>query len=177
MKRFLLALLILIIYNYSPAQGKYEQPALISSAGQSADVTLAGMLLKKISVNYKIAALATENDLNGYKTLIIVPGYSSKGLGAAGISREQEMDRVEKLIAAAKKKKMRVLMMHIGGTARRGAQSDDFNQISAEVSEAMIVVKQGDEDKFFSRIASQKKIKISIVEKMADIVEVIKPMF
>jgi len=177
MKKIILILLILFTYNYAPAQGKFEQPALISSAGQSADVTLAGMLLKKINVNYKIEALASENDLNGYKTLIIVPGYSSKGLGAAGISREQEMDRVEKLITTARKKKMRVLMMHIGGTARRGAQSDDFNQISVEASEAMIVVKQGDEDKFFSKLASQKRIKITLVEKMADIVEVLKPIF
>jgi hypothetical protein len=156
------------IFLFPQNDVKFEKPILISSAGQSADVTLAGMLLKKNNTEYKSLPMAKENDLEGIKTLIIVPGFSSKGLGAAGISRDQEKARVASLISAAKKKNLKILMLHLGGTARRGQQSDDFNEMVAEASSYMIVVKQGDEDKFFSKIATNKKIGIKLVNKMAD---------
>ncbi len=156
---------------------KFEKPILISSAGQSADVTLAGMLLKKSKTEYKALPMAKEADLEGINTLIIVPGFSSKGLGAAGISRDQEKARVNALVNAAKKKNIKILMLHIGGTARRGQQSDDFNQIAAESSTHMIVVKQGNEDKFFTKIASDKKIGIKVVDKMADAAAALKEVF
>ena len=60
-------------------------------------------------------------------------------------------------------------MIHIGGNARRKGQSDAFNQLSAEASVRMIVVKQVDEDGFFSDIAKEKKIPITLVEKIAEV--------
>ena len=145
----------------------FEQPVLISSAGQSADVTLAGMLFKKLKLDYKVVNLAKPSDLENIKTLVIVPGFSSKGLGAAGISREDEMKRVKELLTSAKKNKIKILMLHIGGNARRGNQSDDFNQLAAESSSYMIVVSQADEDKFFSNISKKTKIPIKLVDKIA----------
>jgi len=172
-------LVVVLMSSFTSAQSdkKFDQPVLITSAGQSADVTLAGMLFKKAGINYKIEALAKENNLDGIKTVVIIPGYSSKGLGAAGISRDQEKARINALILAAKKKNINILMIHIGGTARRGQQSDDFNELSAESSIAMIVVKQGDEDKFFTKIAGNKKIKISLVDKMAEVSNELKKIF
>jgi len=172
-----LTVLIISSVGFSQSGKKYEQPILVTSAGQSADVVLAGMILKKMNLNYKIKPLAKENELDGIKTLIIVPGFSSKGLGAAGISREQEKTRITNLISAAKRLNIKIVMLHIGGTARRGQQSDDFNELSAEASSDMIVVKQGDEDKFFTNIASTKKIKIQIVEKIAAVTEALKKIF
>ncbi len=156
---------------------KFEQPVLISSAGQSADVALAGILFKKLKLDYKAINLAKETDLNGIKTLVIVPGFSSKGLGAAGISREDEMRRVKELLNSAKKRKIKIVMLHIGGNARRGNQSDDFNKLAAESSSYMIVVSQGNEDKFFSRISSDKKIPIELVDKIAQASEPIEKLF
>ena len=68
-------------------------------------------------------------------------------------------------------------MLHIGGNARRGNQSDDFNKLVAESSSYMIVVNQGDEDKFFSNIAADKKVTIKLVEKIVDATEPIKELF
>lgn len=172
-------LIVILMAGFISAQSdkKYEQPILITSAGQSADVTLAGMLFKKAGINYKIEALAKENHLDGVKTLVIIPGFSSKGLGAAGISRDQEKARINALILAAKKKNIKIIVVHIGGTARRGQQSDDFNQLSAEASSDMVIVKQGDEDQFFTKIANSKKIKISLVNKMSDVSNELKKLF
>ena len=143
---------------------KYEKPILISSAGQSADVTLAGTLFKKIKIDVTVLPLAKKSDLNGMKTLVVVPGFSSKGLGAAGISREQEFDRIKELIA-------------FGGVARRGNQSDDFNQMVANASDVMIVVKTGNTDQFFSNIANQRKVNIKIIDKIADAIPVMQELF
>ena len=149
------------------AKAQFEQPLLISSAGQSADVKLVGMLAKKQKLDAKIVEMAQPSDLDGIKTLIIVPGFSSKGLGAAGVSQKDEMERVVALVEAANKAGIPIVTLHIGGTARRGGQSDGFNKLAAESSKQMIVVQQGDEDKFFSNIAEEKNIPLEVVPKIA----------
>jgi hypothetical protein len=148
----------------------YQQPILITSAGQSADVTLAGSLCKKAGLEAKVIPAATVADLKGFKTLMIVAGFSSKGLGAAGTSREQELERVKKLIAASREAKLPILTLHIGGKARRGSQSDDFNKLAAEAGHSLIVVKQGNEDGFFTKIAGERRTKITVVDKIAGVV-------
>jgi hypothetical protein len=180
MKKLVLFVFIcfsMVAFAKSPSTGKFAQPILVTSAGQSADVSLAGTLLKKLNLNYKVSNLATESELSGIKTLIIVPGFSSKGLGAAGISREKELERVEKIIKAAKAKSIKVIMLHLGGKARRGAQSDDLCQMAANASSLMVVVKQGDEDQFFTHIATRKNIPIDVVGKMADSLTPLKEAF
>ncbi len=146
-----------------------EQPILITSAGQSADVKLVGMLAKQQKLDAKVVGMAKSADLEGVKTLVIVPGFSSKGLGAAGVSQKDEMDRVVALVAAAKEKKIPIVTVHIGGSARRGGQSDDFCKVAATDSERLVVVAQGDEDKYFTKIAEAKKIPIDVVVKIADV--------
>ena len=180
MKRLALFVVICLTmgaFAKNPLAGKFAQPILITSAGQSADVSLAGTLLKKLNLNYKVSNLASESELSGMKTLLIVPGFSSKGLGAAGISREKELERVEKLIKAAKAKGIKIVMLHLGGKARRGAQSDDLCQMAANASSLMVVVKQGDEDQFFTHIAAKKNIPIEVVGKMADALTPLKEAF
>lgn len=147
---------------------KFEQPVLISSAGQSADVKLVQLLANKQKLDSKTVLMATPDDLNGIKTLIVVPGFSSKGLGAAGVSQQQEFERVKTLIEKANAMKIPIVMVHIGGSARRKGQSDAFNQFVADNSKQMIVVRQGDEDGFFTQIANSKKIPLAIVDKISE---------
>nr|MBN2278080.1 hypothetical protein [candidate division Zixibacteria bacterium] len=174
----LIALLSLVISAAAQeTPPKFQQPILISSAGQSADMKLIEKLAGKEKLETKAVNMAQPSDLDGIKTLILVPGFSSKGLGAAGVSQNDEMARVEVLIKAAQEKKIDIVMVHIGGTARRKGQSDAFNKISAEASKQMIVVSQGDEDKFFTNIAKEKNIPIEIVEKIIDTAEPLGKLF
>jgi hypothetical protein len=145
----------------------FKVPILITSAGQSADVTLAGSLCKKANLEAKALPSAVPADLKGVNTLLIVPGFSSKGLGAAGTSKEDEMQRVRTLIAAARSAKIPILVIHIGGMARRGTQSDDFNRTAVEAARHLIVVKQGNEDGFFTALAAEHHIRIEVVDKIA----------
>ena len=167
MKKITLSIVVLFIALTVLSQGKFKEPILITSAGQSADVKLAKLLAKRQKLNAVTKLMAKDADLLGVKTLIIVPGFSSKGLGAAGISQEDELKRVKALIKKANSLKIPIVMMHIGGVARRGGQSDDFCKISAENCKSMIVVKQGNKDSFFTKIATIKKITIAEVDRIS----------
>ncbi len=159
--------LISVLFSNVQAQ-KFEQPVLISSAGQSADVKLVKMLAQRQKLNATTVLMAKATDLTGMKTLIIVPGFSSKGLGAAGVSQQEEFERVKALVSSADEMKIPIILVHIGGNARRKGQSDSFNQLVADHSKAMIVVKQGDEDGFFTDISKGKKIPLTLVDKIAE---------
>ncbi len=172
-----LAILVMLAPLLVRAEDKLEQPILISSAGQSADMKLVGMLAKKQELDAKAVNMATVADLEGIKTLIFVPGFSSKGLGAAGVSQKDETDRVAKLVDAAKEKGIPIVTVHIGGMARRKGQSDSFNKLVAEASKTIIIVKQGDEDGFFTDIAKAKEIPLESVDKIADVAEPLGKLF
>lgn len=174
---FIMLLIVTSAGLFSQSKPKFDQPVLITSAGQSADVTIAGTIFKRANVQAKAIPLAKAADLEGVKTLVVVAGFSSKGLGAAGISREQELARVESILQAAREKKLKIMTLHIGGKARRGNQSDDFNKMAAEVASYLLVVKQGNEDQFFSKIATEKKIAIDVVDKIVDAVQPVAKAF
>jgi hypothetical protein len=162
----LLFVIILTSKLYAQDEIKFKQPILISSAGQSADVKLAGLLLKKQELDSKTVTLAKPADLEGVNTLIIVPGFSSKGLGAAGISADEENERLVKLIDAAKEKNIPIVLLHIGGKARRKGQSDEFIKTAANAAKYMIVVEQGNEDNLFTELSASLKIPLVLVEKI-----------
>ena len=145
-----------------------KQPILITSAGQSADVLMVKILAQKAGLQFTFDKLATPDKLKDHNTLILVSGGSTKGLGAAKIDKQQELDRIQQLIAAAKKANINILTMHMGGKARRGKLSDEFNQLAAQSADCLIVVKSGDDDLFFSKTAGEKKIQIHLIEKIMD---------
>jgi len=151
----------------------FEQPFLVTTAGQSVDVKLAGVLLDRLGVTYTSDPAATGASLDGVKTLLIVPGYSSKGLGSAGVSRADELDRVEGILAAAEEAGVPVLALHLGGKARRGVQSDDFNAMVVKSSKMLVIVAQGNEDGFFTDLCEAGDIPMTSVKSMA---ETMKPL-
>jgi hypothetical protein len=156
---------------------KFASPILISSAGQSADVKMVGMMTKRLQLDAKVEMMPKPEQLAGIKTLIIVPGFSSKGLGAAGISQKDEMARVTALINAADQKKIPILMVHIGGTARRLGQSDAFNELAAKHAKYMLVVEQGNSDGFFTKLAGETKTPLGIVKKIPDTMPALEKLF
>ena len=87
---------------------KAETPVLITSCGQSPGPTTVKIVLQRLKLAYDIDPLATPETLQAkakagtpYKSLIIVMGASLKGMGAAGISMDDELKRAAALIACA----------------------------------------------------------------------------
>ena len=150
------------------AEGIFEQPLLITSAGQNAEVQIAAVLAKRAGLNYTLSKQATAADLENMKTLVLVLGTSLKGLGAAGLDIDKERDRVIALIAAAQKIQIPLFCLHLGGEARRGQQTDDLIAEVLPLARMLIVVKSGNSDGFFTKLCQSKNIPLIEVEKTAD---------
>src|SRR4030042_2091354 len=110
MKRNCVVFFILSWFSFAlltmPANGQqneeiFEQPLLITSAGQNAEVQIAAVLAKRAGLNYTLSKQATAADLESMKTLVLVLGTSLKGLGAAGLDVDTERERVSALLAFA----------------------------------------------------------------------------
>lgn len=148
--------------------GIFEQPLLITSAGQNAEVQIAAVLAKRAGLNYTLSKQAAAADLANMKTLVLVLGTSLKGLGAAGLDVRKERERVMGLIAAAQKTQIPLLCLHLGGEARRGQQTDDLVAEVLPLAKMLIVVKSGNSDGFFTKLCQSKNIPLIEVEKTVD---------
>lgn len=154
-----------------------EQPALITSIGQSADAQMVKALATKAALKFEFSPLATEAQIPaGTKTLVAVIGGSSKGLGAAGIKAADELARAKALVAKAKAEKLKVVALHVGGEARRGALSDGFIKEIAPQADLLIVVEEGNKDGLFTQIAA-KGIPLELVPNVSASLEPLKKAF
>lgn len=154
-----------------------EQPILLTSVGQSADVEMVKVMVEKNELTYTMKTLATPEDIGDCKTLMLAIGGSSKGLGAAGIDADQELDRVKKLISAADEQGLSIIAVHIGGEARRGELSDKFIAPSFEKADYAIVVKEGDKDGLMAGLAANAGIPMDVVASMGEVIAPIKAAF
>jgi hypothetical protein len=124
----------------------------LTSVGQSPDAVMVNVVLKRQKIAAVYEAAMQGSDLAGQKILIAVVGGSSKGLGAAGVDKNQELERCVSLINAAKSKGMKVLVMHVGGEGRRGDLSDAFIEGVVPLADSLIVVKGGNADGLFDKL-------------------------
>ena len=132
----------------------------VTSVGQSSDGMMVRVILKSLKIGADFDAVMKADALTSQKVLIAVVGGSSKGLGAAGINKEDEVKRALDLCKAAEKKGMKILMMHVGGEGRRGPLSDYFISAAVPKGDALILVDGANKDKLFDGLVKPKKAKI-----------------
>ena len=149
-----------------------DKPAVLTSSGQSADIEMVKVLLDRAKLPYKMDAKIVASGLAaaGGKSMILVLGGSSKGLGAAGISAQAEIDRTKALIAEARKQGMKIIGLHIGGEGRRGELSDKFLVDTVPACDYVIVVAEGNKDNLFTKLTGG-KIPLDSVEKISKVGE------
>lgn len=134
---------------------EFEQPILITSIGQSADAQMVKALAERNGLKYTYEVAAKPEMLGEAKTLMLVIGGSSKGMGAAGVNQGQEEERAKALIAKAKEKNIKIIAMHVGGSARRGDLTDRFIPLMTNANYSIVVV-DGDKDKAFTNAVAGK---------------------
>ena len=157
---------------------KFQGPVLVTSFGQSTDGSMIEQVMKRLkTVAYTYNPTATSADLGGVKTVVIAVGNSTKGLGAAGISQDQETARAKEFMAAAKKSGVKVICCHIGGATRRGALSDAFADMVLPLSSYILVKEDGNEDGKFTSFAAANNIPITLVYGSKDTVDAFKQIF
>ncbi len=181
------------------AQGetpRAELPVLLTSCGQSPDSSLLKAIFMRAKLEhptpaYELILEATPEDLKAaadagrpFKSIMLIMGASLKGMGAAGISIDDELDRTAELIRAARDQGISLIGVHIGGMKRRaqGADpGDNTDELSIDAvapnSDFLIVNKDGDTDSRFTVIANEKNITLLTVEKNLDLLEVVKQIY
>ena len=111
------------------------------------------------------------------KTLIVVVGGSSKGLGAAGIDADGELARLDEVLKAAEDAGMTIIVMHTGGAARRGDLSDKFIAPVFAHADYAVVVEAGDTDGLMQGICAENGIPMDLLSSISDVAEVIPKAF
>jgi hypothetical protein len=144
-----------------------ELPVLLTSCGQSPGPARVKFFLNRLELEHEFLEQATAQDLidrqeagTPVKAVIIVTGASLKGMGAAGVSIDDELERTAALIAEAKRQGITIIGAHVEGMSRRaqGAEpGDNSDELSIDAvcpeSDLMIVRQDGNEDRRFSIIS------------------------
>ncbi|MCP2620129.1 DUF6305 family protein [Candidatus Aminicenantes bacterium AC-334-K16] len=155
----------------------FSSPAIITSAGQSAEVQLAAVIAKRAGLEATLIKMATPADLKGTKTLILVLGASLKGLGAAGLDMNQEIDRVKSLLQACQEKKIPIICLHLGGESRRGELSDKIINLFLPQANLALAVRSGNQDDLFTTICQKNNIPLILLERASEGVTYFKEIF
>lgn len=168
-----------------------EEPVALTSCGQSPGPVRLKIFMKRLNIDYDYNLLITASDLvaakkagKPFKSLIIVTGASLKGMGAAGVSMDDELARTKGLLEEAKKQGIKVIGAHIEGMARRSqgaASGDSSDEQSIDAvcpnSAFMIVKKEGNKDGRFTTISKGKNIPLILFDMNAEIPDVLSKIF
>lgn len=194
MKTILKLALLLIAVTLFPENAdaqKAGQPVMLTSCGQSPGPVRLRIFMQRLSLDFEYKEMATAQDLidaknagKPFKSVVIVTGASLKGMGAAGVSVDDELKRTAALIAEAKKQGMKVIGAHIEGMARRSAGAsagDNSDELSIDAvipnSDMMIIKNEGDSDGRFTTISKGKNIPMFGFELNNDITSVLEQIF
>jgi hypothetical protein len=175
----LTALCVTAVFAYTGANPlKAQTPILITTAGQGPGGEFVDALIKRGKITpSRLAAKADVSFLTDQHTLIVVLSSSLKGMGSAGVSINQELDRINSLINQAKKKGMTIIGCHIEGQARRGGYDEDIiNQIAPKMN-YLIVRNDGNTDGIFNRIAQRNNIPLTFIEKTSELTQLLTEIF
>ncbi len=168
-----------------------DLPVLLTSCGQSPGPERVRFFLNRLGMEHDFLEQATAQDLANrldsgepYRSIIIVTGASLKGMGAAGVSIQDELARTEALIEEAQRQGITIIGAHVEGMARRAqgaAPGDNSDELSIDAvmprSELMIVRQDGDEDRRFTIISENRSIPLVLFEKNMELGDVLSGVF
>jgi hypothetical protein len=168
----------------------FESPAFIASVGQSAGAMQAKVLADRAGLQFTFEPRPSAEMLEGHKTLIVVLGASTKGLGAAGVDVDAEIAWATQLFEKARESGMAIIAMHIEGGTRRGPSSDQINTTFAPLVDHLIVKgappdqdwaeaeeANGNADGLFTTIAAEHGIPITYIARTLDAVGALQQLF
>lgn len=190
----LLSCFFFLLLTPVPAQEgatKAGTPVLVTSCGQSPGPVRIQFFLKRLEIDHVYDLQATASELvaakesgTPFRSLIIVTGASLKGMGAAGVSIQDELDRIGSMIEEAKNQGIKIIGAHIEGMSRRAqgaAPGDNSDELSIDAvcpeSDLLVILKEGDEDGRFTTISNSFNIPLILFEKNMELGDVLQGIF
>ena len=166
----------------APVKG--QQPLLITNAGQGPGAKMARLLLQRTGAvadfDYNAEPKPADLKTKPFKTLMVVLGSTAKGLGASGITIDQEIERLNAMIAEAKKLKIQIVCVLLEGKTRRGkpgGADERCIDAIAPFANYLVVKKDGNEDGRFDAISKKTGAPLTFIDDAVDFSEVVKAMY
>ena len=166
------------------APPKGQTPLLITNAGQGPGAKMARLLLQRTGAvsDFEYNAEPQPADLKAkpYKTVMVVLGSTAKGLGASGITIDDEITRLNAMIAEAKKLKLQIVCVLLEGKTRRGkpgGADERCIDAIAPYASALVIKKDGNEDGRFDAIARKTGAPLTFIDDAVDFSDVVKAMY
>ena len=189
---------------------KVQYPVLTTSAGQSTDVETLKIIAEEAGIKYDYCDIPTaeilqdgvglggresadtgfhveiHSDLDKYptgtqyKTVVFALGASLKGMGASGLTIEDEEKRLKEVIHHCKKNGIFIIALHVGGVSKRGAPGGDNEKMIdavAPYADYIIAAKDSNKDGRFTEISKEKGIPMTEVEYALGVVDILKEAF
>jgi hypothetical protein len=145
--------------------------ALITSAGQSTDTYIVKDIANKLMIHNYFMPQAQTIEMDDINSIVFVIGYSEISEMLFGTDYKTEVNRIKNLIAESKEKKLKIISVFIGGEHRKDARTLWFLTYIGENSDYIITTSDGDRDQNLYHFARERKIPITVVNKLDDISE------
>ena len=166
----------------APVKG--QQPLLITNAGQGPGAKMVRLLVQRTGAvadfDYNAEPQPADLKAKPFKTLMVVLGSTAKGLGASGITIDQEIERLNAMIAEAKKLKLQIVCVLLEGKTRRGkpgGADERCIDAIAPFANYLVVKKDGNEDGRFDAISKKTGAPLTFIDDAVDFGEVVKTMY
>jgi len=183
-----IVLLVCAVPTHAAVSGaapvKGQTPLLITNAGQGPGAKMSRLLLQRTGVvsdfDYLAEPQPADLKTKPYKTLMVVLGSTAKGLGASGITIDQEIDRLNAMIAEAKRLKLQIVAVLLEGKSRRGkpgGADERCIDAIAPFANYLVIKKDGNEDGRFDAISKKTGAPLTIIDDALDFGEVVKAMY
>jgi len=175
----LLALWLVCAVSVSGAQvPKFGQPILVTCTGQTPGSLIFMNLLGRAGIsNATHDPMVLPSKMGGYKTMVVVMGASLKGLGAAGIDQDEELERDNMIFKKAKDTGVKIVAAHIEGTARRNEIADKFIVPFVPKADFLLILEESNKDGLFTKLSKQHNIPMTVFKDFTELTGIIKAMF
>ncbi|MBQ5391422.1 MAG: hypothetical protein IIU44_03530 [Spirochaetales bacterium] len=170
----------------------FDCPFLLTSGGQGAGSKMLRLLInqsKKFTLgedaDFWLEDETPERyayiDSGRYTTLVIVISVTEKGLGASGITIEDEIGFLKEVLAKAKAKNMKIVAVSMEADARAPKLPTNGNERIIDLvcpqSDWIISLKANNADDRFTKISQQYGIPLTIIDKPMDLVQAAPKIF
>ncbi|HPE69656.1 MAG TPA: DUF6305 family protein [Thermotogota bacterium] len=207
MKKIVLLVLVLGFFAFAGfGEMLFEFPVVLTSAGQSDEVNTVIYLAEEVGILYDYCDILSADEFAAgvglagagnapgkhvtvssaeakgtpFKTLLIAIGASLKGMGASGLSVNDEEKRIDALLDYAEANNIAILAMAIGGEIRRGlpgSPNEAMIDAVAPRADMIIVTADTNMDGRFTKIAEENGVEFIQVDSAFDLLETMPAVF
>lgn len=152
-----------------PAAPYSAEMILITSAGQSTDAYIFHDIANGLQLNNQFMPEANTYNLSDYSALAIVVGYSEIGMMLNDVTYDEEVKRLKKLIHHGRAELMPIIVIYLGGNARRNEKTDALLKEVAGQADYIIMNTYSPESPFIKELTHNGQVPITTIRTIKDL--------